>query len=116
MVSDVAVRPLPAQAVAAPLFAGWVRGAAAVILVLGPLLQVVEFLLAAASDDNAERVAFWSAHPAQTELSMAAGLLAVPFLLAGAYVIVALARARSPRLTLTAGALMTLAMVGLGAL
>ncbi len=48
-----------------PVFTGPARWAAAIVLVAGPLLQTVEFLLGNDSSDNAARVAFWSAHPAR---------------------------------------------------
>jgi hypothetical protein len=101
--------------VAPPVFTGLTRWAAAVILVTGPLLQAVEFLLAQAFDDPAARVVFWAGHPSQVELSMASGLLAVPFLIGGFSVLVALTRATSPRLAWTGGTCLTFAMVGLAA-
>jgi hypothetical protein len=107
---------LPGVRVMNPVFTGGSRWIAASILVSGALLQVIEFLLVNPPDDNAARVAYWAAHPTQTGVSMASGLLAVPFLLGGAAVMVALTRGRSPRLAWTAGAFMTLAMVGLAAI
>ena len=95
---------------------GVARRVAAVVLVLGPLLQVVEFLLEYTPNvDNATRVAFWAAEPTRVETGMAAGLLAVPFLLYGTAVFVVLTRASSRRLAWIGGALMGSAMVGLGA-
>lgn len=98
-----------------PVFTGPARWAAAVVLIVGPLLQAVEFLLENAPDDNAARVAFWAEHPTRVGLSMASGLLAVPFLLGGIAVLVALTRARSPRLAWTAGTFMTFGLTGLAA-
>ncbi len=98
-----------------PPFQGSVRRVVAVLLVLGPLLQAIEFLLESGQDDNALRVAFWSQFPARTGLSMASGLLAVPFLLVNIAVIVALTRNSSSRLAWLGGAFMLLGMVGLGA-
>jgi hypothetical protein len=104
------------QAAAAPLiFTGPARWAAAFVLVAGPLLQAIEFLLVANPDDNAARVASWVEQPTQVGLSMASGVLAVPFLIGGVAVLVGLTRPYSPRLALAAGALMTLAMAGLAA-
>ena len=91
----------------------WVAGA---LLVTGGLLQAVEFLLESPPDDNAARVATWVAHPANFAFSNAAGLLAVPFLLAGVVVLVALTRQASRRLAWIAGGFMTFAMAGLAAI
>jgi hypothetical protein len=62
-------------------FEGRVRWLAAALLVIGPLLQVVEFALENPPDDNSLRVSNWVANMPRTEVSMAAGLLAVPFLI-----------------------------------
>lgn len=96
-------------------FEGRVRWLAAALLVIGPLLQVVEFALENPPDDNSLRVSNWVANMPRTEVSMAAGLLAVPFLIGAIAVLVLLIRDRSPRLALAAAAFMTFAMVGLGA-
>jgi hypothetical protein len=98
-----------------PVFTGPVRWLVAFVLVTGPLLQVIEFLLEIETDDPAARVAFWAAHPTQVGLAMASGLLAVPFLLGGAAILVALTRAHSRRLAWLGGAFMTFGMVGLAA-
>jgi hypothetical protein len=98
-----------------PVFHGRARWAAAAVLVAGGLLQVVEFALENAPDDNLARVQAWSEHLTRQGLSSGAGLLAVPFLLGGIAVLVALTRGRSPRLAWTAGGLLTFAMVGLAA-
>src|SRR5438270_12393094 len=86
--------------VAPPVFAGAFRWVAAGVLVLGALLQVIEFLLQDASD-GATRVASWAEQPARIEIAMAAGILAVPFLLGGIAVLVALTLQSSPRLAWT---------------
>ena len=98
-----------------PVFRGRARWAAAAVLVAGGLLQVVEFALENAPEDNGARVQAWSEHLARQGLSSSAGLLAVPFLLGGIAVLVALTRGRSPRLAWTAGGLLTFAMAGLAA-
>lgn len=90
-----------------------VRWVAAAVVVLGPLLQMVEFALENPPESNTARVAAWAEHPDQTGLSMSAGLLAVPFLLGGVAVLVALTRVHTPALAWSAGALLTCAMVGL---
>jgi hypothetical protein len=91
------------------------RWLAPFVLVAGPLLQAIEFLLVANPEDNAARVASWVEHPTQVALSMASGVLAVPFLIGGVAVLVALTRAYSPRLAGAAAVFMTFAMVGLAA-
>jgi hypothetical protein len=97
-------------------FTGRTRWVAGALLVTGGLLQVAEFLLESPPDDNAARVATWVAHPASYAWSNAAGLLAVPFLLAGVAVLVALTRQSSRRLAWVAGGFMTFAMAGLAAI
>jgi len=97
------------------VFTGFSRWVAAFVLVAGPLLQAIEFLLANDPDDNAARVALWAEHPTRVGLSMASGVLAVPFLIGGFAVLVALTRARSPRLAWAVGAFLTFAMAGLAA-
>ncbi len=99
----------------APIFTGPVRWMAAAVLVIGPLLQVIEFLTGDEADDNAARVAFWAAHPAQTGLSMASGLLAIPFLLGASVILVALTQSYSRRLAWAGGIFMTFGMTGLAA-
>jgi len=96
-------------------FTGPARWVAAGLLVAGPLLQVIEFLLESPLDDTAARVAYWAAHPTRIGLSMAVGLLAVPFLIGEFAVLVALSRERARRLAWAAAALLTLAMAGLAA-
>lgn len=97
------------------VFSGSTRWAVAILLVMGPLLQAIEFLLESGEEENAARVAFWSEFPGRTGLSMASGLLAVPFLLGGVAVIVALTRTHSRRLAWLGGIFMAFGMVGLAA-
>jgi hypothetical protein len=98
-----------------PVFSGPARWVAALVLVTGPLLQAVEFLLENEAGDAAARTAFWVAHPTQIGLAMASGLLAVPFLLGGSAVLVALTRACSRRLAWMGGTFIAFGMVGLAA-
>jgi hypothetical protein len=97
-------------------FSGPSRWVAAVLVTTGALLQVVEFLLESPLDDNTARVAYWAEHASRIAASQAAGLLAIPFLIGGFGVMVALSRERSPRLAWTAAAFLTCAMVGLAAI
>jgi hypothetical protein len=113
--TSLVVEPQIRAAAVRPIFTDRSRWVAAAVLVTGPLLQAVEFLLESVPDDNATRVASWAADPNRIGLSQASGLLAVPFLLGAIAVLVALTRGSSPRLAWAAGALMTFAMVGLGA-
>ena len=94
---------------------GRARWAAAVMLVMGGLLQVVEFLLDSSQTEAAARLAYWSEHATRIEWSQAAGVAAIPFLIGGFGVIVALTLRTSRRLAWAAAALLTLAMVGLAA-
>jgi hypothetical protein len=98
-----------------PAFTGPARWVAAFVLIAGPLLQAIEFLVENEAGDPAERIAFWAAHPAQIGVSMASGLLAVPFLLGAIAVLVTLTKARSQRLAWIGGTFMTFGMVGLAA-
>jgi hypothetical protein len=111
--SSTVVGPPRGASAARPVFTGRARWVAAAVLLAGPLLQAIEFLLATDARENAARVAAWAADPDRTGLAQASGLLAVPCLLGGIAVLVALARGRSPRLAWTAGILMAVAMVGL---
>jgi hypothetical protein len=77
------------------------------------LLQAIEFLLKRGTDETVARLESWSQFPVQSGLSMASGLLAVPFLLGGIAVIVALTRTHSLRLAWLGGTFMTFGMVGL---
>jgi hypothetical protein len=101
------------QRASAPVFTGAGRWAAAALVVAGAALQVVEFLLASASDDNKARVDYWISHPSSTAASMTAGLLAVPFLLGGFAVMLSLTRRHSRRISAAAAAALVAAMVGL---
>lgn len=113
--SDLQVESTDAERITPPIFSGATRWMAAILVVIGPLLQAIEFLLESGEKESAARVNFWSQFPGRTGLSMASGLLAVPFLLGGVAVLVALTRTHSRRLTWLAGAFMTFGMVGLGA-
>lgn len=113
--SSIVAEPQLRTASAQPIFTNRFRWLAAAVLVIGPLLQAIEFLLENAPDDTTARLASWAADPARIGLSQAAGLLAVPFLLGGVAVLVALTREYSPRLAWIAGALMACAMAGLAA-
>ena len=108
---------MPAAATRAEVpFTGRGRWVAAVLLVTGTLLQLVEFVLENPIDDNEDRVAYWADHTTRVGISMAAGIAAVPFLIGGFGVLVALCRPFTPRLAWTAAALLTMAMVGLAAI
>lgn len=98
-----------------PVFTDAARWLAAVVLITGPLLQAIEFLAGYDVDNPAERVAFWTDHPAQISISMTSGLLAVPFLLGTIAVVVALTRMHSQRLAWIGGIFMTSGVVGLAA-
>jgi GNAT superfamily N-acetyltransferase len=97
------------------IFSGSTRWVIAILVIIGPLLQAIEFLLESGEEETAARVAFWSEFPSRTGLSMASGLLAVPFLLGGVAVIVALTRTHSRRLAWLGGTFMAFGMVGLAA-
>jgi hypothetical protein len=94
---------------------GRTRWAAATLLITGAALQVVEFLLENPKDDNTARVAYWAQHLTRIGVSESVGLLAVPFLIGGFAVAIALTRRRSPRLAWIAACFLTCAMVGLAA-
>jgi hypothetical protein len=96
-----------------PFAGSRVRWVVAAVVVLGPLLQMVEFALENPPDANSERVTAWVEHPDRIGVSMGAGLLAVPFLLGAVAVLVALTRVRTPGLAWAAGAALTCGMVGL---
>ena len=82
-----------------PVFRGRSRWAAAALVTVGAALQVVEFVLEPAAQDTAKaRLAWWLEHPDRLEWSQAAGLLAIPFLIGGFAVMVALTRRHSRRL------------------
>jgi hypothetical protein len=113
--SSIVFEPRSAVEVRHP-FTGTSRWIAAALVTVGALLQVVEFLLETPLDDNAARVAYWADHTSQIAASQAAGLLAIPFLIGGFGVMVALSRDSSRRLAWTAAAFLTCAMVGLAAI
>jgi uncharacterized membrane protein len=109
MDSDVSPTPYPFPA-------GSVRWVLASLYLVGTVLQALEFALENPVEDTSERVAYWAEHTTRVGWSMALGLLAVPFLLGGFGVLVALCRRTSQRLSWAAAALLTCAMVGLAAL
>ena len=98
-------------------FTGRARWTAAAILIIGPLLQAVEFLIGTepAGADPAARVNYWSQNEAAVGLSITAGLLATPFLIAGFGALAVLAASDSRRLSWAAAALLTVAMTSLAA-
>ena len=98
-----------------PRFRGGWRWVVAALLVTGPILQVIEFALVPGFDEPAERVAYWGQNAEMVGLSLAAGLLAIPFLLAMFAIMVSLSVDRSPAIAWAAAALLTTAMVGLAA-
>jgi hypothetical protein len=98
-----------------PVYTGAARWVAATVLVTGAALQVAEFVLENPPDDNAARVAHWVAHPTATAASMALGLAAVPFLLAGFATVLRVTWVHSRRLSVVSGAFLAAAMVGLAA-
>lgn len=109
--------PSPAPvAPAGSLFTGRARWVVASLFLVGTALQAVEFALENPNDDAGQRVAYWVDHSTRVEWSAAAGILAVPFLIAGFAVMVALSRRASRWLAWTSAALLTLAMVGLAAI
>ena len=68
----------------------------------------------ARTQDTAKaRLAWWLEHPDRLEWSQAAGLLAIPFLIGGFAVMVALTRQHSRRLAGVAAVALTMAMTGL---
>jgi hypothetical protein len=101
---------------AQPVFAGRSRWAAAALVTVGAALQVAEFVLESAPDTSAARLAWWQDHQARLEASQIVGLLAVPFLIGGFAVMVALTRRTSPRLAGVAAVALTFAMSGLAAI
>jgi hypothetical protein len=79
--SLLVVEPKSRAVAVRPVFTDRSRWVAAAVLVAGPLLQAIEFLLESTSDDNATRVTSWAVDPNRIGLSHASGLLAIPFLL-----------------------------------
>jgi hypothetical protein len=94
---------------------GRTRWAAAALLITGALLQVIEFLLERPAGTNAARIDYWSEHLTRIGLSESVGLVAVPILIGGFAVSIALTRGRSPKLAWAAACFLTCAMVGLAA-
>jgi hypothetical protein len=113
--SNIHADPKNFDPATSPAFTGPARWVAAFVLITGPLLQVIEFLAENETADPAARVALWAAHPAQIGVSMASGLLAMPFLLGAIAVLVTLTKARSQRLAWIGATFMTFGMVGLAA-
>jgi hypothetical protein len=111
--SATVIEPRPTTMPDPAVFRGRARWAAAALVVTGSALQVLEFLWENPPDDNATRVHQWVADPGSTAASMTAGLLAVPFLLGGFAVMLAVTRRHSPRLSAAAAAALVAAMVGL---
>lgn len=95
---------------------GLARWAAATVLIIGPVLQAIEFLIipAPSADPNA-RVTMWSENLDAVGVSIAAGTLAIPFLIGGLAAMAALSMRDSRRLAWAAIALLTLGMGGLAA-
>lgn len=88
----------------------------ALVLVVGPVLQIVQMTLEPGHDSVEERVAYWVGHETRIGLAMAAGVIAVPFLIGSTLILVRMTRQRMPRLSITAGCLMVMALVSLAAL
>lgn len=108
-----------ASSYAPPTFALGTRArwGVACLLLAGNVLQAVEFALEnPITGDNEKQVAYWVEHSTRVGLSQAAGLLAIPFLIGGFAVAVALCRRSTPRLAGTAAGFLTFGMVGLAAI
>jgi hypothetical protein len=99
-----------------PVFHGRGRWAAAMLVTVGAALQVAEFLLEPGTDTTAARLDWWQEHGARLEASQTAGLLAIPFLIGGFAVMVALTRKTSRRVAAVATVALTMAMTGLAAI
>ncbi len=98
-------------------FTGRARWVVAAVLLIGPVLQAVEFLIVPAPPaDASARVAMWSENQNAAGVSIAAGLLAVPFLIGGFAAMASLSLRDSRRLAWAALALLTVGMVGLAAI
>jgi hypothetical protein len=104
------------QSTSEPVFTGRGRWAAAALVTVGAALQVAEFVLESGAADPAARVAWWADHPERIQAAQVAGLLAIPFLIGGFAVIVALTRRTSRRLAMVAAVALTCAMTGLAAI
>lgn len=98
-------------------FTGRARWAVAAIMVIGPLLQAIEFLIGTgpAAADPAARAAYWSENLPTVGLSITAGLLATPFLIGGFAAMAALSVRDSRKLAWAGAALLTVAMTSLAA-
>jgi hypothetical protein len=98
-------------------FTGRARWALAAIVVIGPLLQAVAFLIGPELvDDPALRIASWGENQAIVGVGIALGFLAIPFLIGTFAAMAALSVRDSRRLAWVAAILLTFAMVGLAAL
>ena len=106
----------PSTTTPTPVFRGRARWAAAALVTVGAALQVVEFVLEPPKDTTRARLDWWLEHPHRRAGSQAAGLLAIPFLIGGFAVMVALTRRHSRRLAGVAAVALTLAMTGLAAI
>lgn len=101
----------------APVFTGRSRFVAAALVTVGAALQVLEFVLESAGHESTTaRLAWWADHPDRLAWSQAAGLLAIPFLIGGFAVMVALTRKHSSKLAAVAAVALTCAMTGLAAI
>jgi len=101
----------------APVFTGRNRFVAAALVTVGAALQVVEFVLESAEHMSTRaRLDWWTEHLDRLAWSQAAGLLAIPFLIGGFAVMVALSRRYSRRLAGVAAVALTMAMTGLAAI
>lgn len=94
-------------------FAGRSRWLAAILVTAGGVLQVIEFALVRRGLSAPERIEWWVANPSRVELSQAAGILAIPFLIGGFLVMARLCFWQSRRITVLATSLLCAAMVGL---
>lgn len=109
---------VPAERAAVPPhpLTGSVRWLAAAMLVAGGSLQLLEFLLEPAFASSEDRVDWWLAHGTQLELSQTFGILAIPFMLGGFWVVHVLGREHARRTVTVAVALLFSAMVGLASI
>jgi hypothetical protein len=104
------------QPTAQPVFTGRSRWVAAALVTVGAALQVAEFVLESTAADGAARLAWWQEHPDRIEASQVVGMLAIPFLIGGFAVMVAISRPTSRRLATVAAVALTSAMTGLAAI
>jgi hypothetical protein len=103
-------------AITEPVFTGRSRWGAAALVTMGAALQVAEFVLESTGADVAGRLAWWQEHPDRVQASQVVGLLAIPFLIGGIAVMVAMSRRTSRRLSMVAAVALTSAMTGLAAI